>query len=37
MHIANMETTIKDLRAAKLRSDLRASVLLEGIRSIVRK
>jgi hypothetical protein len=35
--ITNMETTIKDLRAAKLRSDLHASVLLEGIRSIVRK
>ena len=35
--ITNMETTIKDLRAAKLRSDLRASVLLEGVRSIVRK
>jgi hypothetical protein len=35
--ISSMETTIKDLRAAKLRSDLRASLLLEGIRSIVRK
>jgi hypothetical protein len=35
--ITNMETTIKALRAANLRSDLRASVLLEGIRAIVRK
>jgi hypothetical protein len=35
--ITSMESTIKGLRAAKLRSDLRASVLLEGIRSMVRK
>jgi hypothetical protein len=32
-----MEATIKGLRTAKLRSDLRASLLLEGIRAIVRK
>jgi hypothetical protein len=35
--ITSMESTIKGMRAAKLRSDLRASVLLEGIRSMVRK
>jgi hypothetical protein len=35
--IANLESTIKFLRVAKLRSDLRASLLLEGIRAIVRK